>query len=766
MDTMTPGDVYKTIFDTSADAIILADAATGRLIDANPATERMLGRPRGEIIRMHQSELHPPGFPARQIFASHIQGWQEHQSNTPTEVTMLHADGRHIPAEVHSHMFEHQGRQVLLGIFRDLTARRESEALFHTITGTAQDAILILNPDGKITFWNSAAQRIFGYTPEQAVGKCIHHFLTPERYRDDALEGWNKFAQLGSGPVVGKTVELYATHSEGTELPIELSVSAVIIHGEWHAVGIARDISERVESQRKLRHKENSLAEAQRLAHLGNWELDIVNNCLTWSDEVYRIFEIERDDFNCNYDSFLNVIHPDDREMVNQAYTDSLEKHTSYNITHRLLMPDNRVKYVHEICETRYDDNDQPLLSLGTVQDITEQYLAERRLNQMNRALKTISRGNKVLTHATEEFDLLQKMCEVITDEAMYRFSWIGYAEDDAAKTLRPVAHAGHEEGYLQKLNLTWADRKRGQGPAGTAVRTGKPVIIRDVRTDPRFSPWREDACKRNYASVLSLPIIKAGRAFACLNIYASETDAFDEAEVQLLEELTGDIAYGIQSFRIHGERNRFQAAHFAMVERHKRALISTIRAISLTVEKRDPYTAGHQQRVAELAVKLGQKLGLSEDRLEGLGLGATIHDIGKIYVPSELLNRPGRLSKAEFEVIKSHSEVGYDIIKDVEFPWPVADMVLQHHERIDGSGYPQGLKGDEIIFEARILAVADVVEAIMAHRPYRPALGLDIALNELEKNRGHLYDPGVVDACFELIRVEGFSFKDQNYSC
>ena len=136
------------------------------------------------------------------------------------------------------------------------------------------------------------------------------------------------------------------------------------------------------------------------------------------------------------------------------------------------------------------------------------------------------------------------------------------------------------------------------------------------------------------------------------------------------------------------------------------------------------------------------------------------IHDIGKIYVPAEILNRPGRLTKAEFEIIKSHAEVGYDIIKDVKFPWPVAQMVLQHHERMDGSGYPNGLHGEDIILEARILAVADVVEAITAHRPYRPAVGLEKALLEIEAHRGPLYDPEVADACLHLMRDKGFTFS------
>ena len=168
----------------------------------------------------------------------------------------------------------------------------------------------------------------------------------------------------------------------------------------------------------------------------------------------------------------------------------------------------------------------------------------------------------------------------------------------------------------------------------------------------------------------------------------------------------------------------------------------------------------GHQQRVAQLARAIAQEVGLDKERIDGLRMGAIIHDIGKINVPAEFLAKPTRLTKGEFEVIKMHPEVGYNILKDIEFPWPVAEIAYQHHERLDGSGYPQGLKGSEIIYEAKIVAVADVVEAMSSHRPYRPGLGIDAALEEIETKRGQWFDPDAVDACLKLFREKGFSFQ------
>lgn len=186
-------------------------------------------------------------------------------------------------------------------------------------------------------------------------------------------------------------------------------------------------------------------------------------------------------------------------------------------------------------------------------------------------------------------------------------------------------------------------------------------------------------------------------------------------------------------------------------------SLEGTIASVARMVEARDPYTAGHQQRGAKLAVAIATEMGLNSEQVRGIELGAEIHDIGKIQLPAEILSKPGRLSELEHTLIQGHAQIGYDILKDIEFPWPVANIAHQHHERLDGSGYPQGLKGDAICLEAAIVAVADVVEAMSSHRPYRPGLGVDAALEEIESKRGLLYHSAAVDACIKLFRKNAY---------
>ena len=194
-----------------------------------------------------------------------------------------------------------------------------------------------------------------------------------------------------------------------------------------------------------------------------------------------------------------------------------------------------------------------------------------------------------------------------------------------------------------------------------------------------------------------------------------------------------------------------------------QKTLEGTISALTMTVEYRDPYTAGHQQRVSDLASAIAKEIGFSKEKIMGIRMAGMLHDLGKIAIPIEILSKPGRLSKANFELIKKHSQVGYDILNTIKFPWPLSQIVLQHHERIDGSGYPNGLSGKEILIEAKILGVADVVEAMASSRPYRQALGIDKALEEISINKGKLYDVEAANVCLKIFKDKKFEFKQDS---
>ncbi len=232
------------------------------------------------------------------------------------------------------------------------------------------------------------------------------------------------------------------------------------------------------------------------------------------------------------------------------------------------------------------------------------------------------------------------------------------------------------------------------------------------------------------------------------------------DPRLEPIKDDNGNISGAVVAFTDVTARKMAEDELKRSFEQQKIAMEGTVRAIAYTIETRDPYTAGHQRRVTRLACTIGEEMGLPIDQIEGLRMSGELHDIGKIHVPAEILSKPGQISEAEYTIIKTHSQVGHDILKTIEFPWPVAKIVLQHHERIDGSGYPFGLKGEGILLEAKILAVADVLEAMATHRPYRPALSVQESLNEIARNRGKLYDREVVDICLRLFKEKRFKFE------
>lgn len=385
---------------------------------------------------------------------------------------------------------------------------------------------------------------------------------------------------------------------------------------------------------------------------------------------------------------------------------------------------------------------------------------AERELLRVTRALKALSRCSHALVRSKELTAFLQEICHNIVEYSGYRLAWIGFAERDEKKTVRPIAQYGYENGYLETVNITWADTERGRGPTGTAIRSGRSVIVQDIHADQSYVPWRDEAAKRGYAASIALPLIQDEKTIGSLNIYSAESDAFDAEEVKLLTELANDIAYGIGALEMRSRSEQAETDLKASMEKLQKALNGTVYALTEVLQRRDPYTAGHQVRVSRLACAIAQEMELSEDQVEGIRIAGLLHDIGKISVPSDILARSGNISTLETDIIETHVQVGYEILKTIEFPWPVLDAVLQHQERLDGSGYPAGLSGDRIILEARILAVADVVEAMSSHRPYRPTLGLDQALLEITENRGIRYDPDAVDACLRIIREKDYRIE------
>jgi PAS domain S-box-containing protein len=328
-------------------------------------------------------------------------------------------------------------------------------------------------------------------------------------------------------------------------------ISSVVRLGRDTYLGTAWDITESKRAEEELKQMSQILTEGQKIAHLGSFEYVAATRETVWSEEEYRIYGLDPAGPSPAYDVMLaKCIHPDDAALLHETFTKAMQIRSVYELEHRIVRPDGSVRWVYDRAHPYFDEKGMLLRYMGATLDITERKLKEEELNRLNRTLEAISKGDQAMLRAKSLEEFLKDVCEILIKDCGHAMVWIGFAEDDEAKIVRPVASSGFDEGYLEMLNITWADTERGRGPTGTAIRTGKPYICKNMLTDLAFKPWRDEALKRGYASSIVLPIMENEKAFGAINIYSRETDPFTEDEVKLLSELAADLSYGILAMR------------------------------------------------------------------------------------------------------------------------------------------------------------------------------------------------------------------------
>ncbi len=378
--------------------------------------------------------------------------------------------------------------------------------------------------------------------------------------------------------------------------------------------------------------------------------------------------------------------------------------------------------------------------------------MSEKDLKKQIWALEAHANSASVLAKATTPHELIVGVCEGITNQFPYVLAWVGLISENNKKNIDITGASGNVRAYLDGIKVSWDEcSPSGNGPAGKAIRFGKSQLMVDSELDEDFAPWRSRANQWGIRSALAIPIKTSGKVLGVLMVYASVSNAFLPPEIKLFESLAEEVGYGLVALNnkesLEQERVQREQAQQKLID----SLELTIAAMATTMEMRDPYTAGHQRHVAEISKAIAKEMGWDDHRILGLKMAALVHDLGKVSIPAELLTKPGKLTPIEYSLMKEHVNNGYLILKDIPFDWPIADIVRQHHERMDGSGYPNGLSGDEILPEARILAVADIIESMSSHRPYRPALGLDKAIEEITLRSGKDLDAEVVNAALNL---------------
>ena len=456
----------------------------------------------------------------------------------------------------------------------------------------------------------------------------------------------------------------------------------------------------------------------------------------------------------------LNIVqmHPEaERERVKAEFLKAVQlpsRHAGYHIQRK----DGQCAPVAVSSSKSLVLDGQPVV-IGVYFDITEMEQREHSLATKRWAIGAYAGAAMALWQRHTPESLVEAICEAITRESVYLLAWVGFAEDGPGKPVRVAAPAGSAASYMDGLRQSWSeDVPLGRGPTGLCIRTGQLQIVEDTQTSPLYAPWRERAGQFGIRSSIAVPFVTNGGLRGALNVYAAHPNAFESAAIRVFQHLADQIGHGIhaieQERRLRAEQERVAKTERQLTE----ALSAMVAPIVTAMEMRDPFTAGHQMRVADIACAIGKEKGWPDARLQGLRVASMVHDIGKISISADVLTKPTKLSHADWEVIHDHPDTGFRILKDIPFPWPVAEIVRQHHERLDGSGYPLGLKGDAILPEARVLAVADVVEAMAAFRPYRPAIELETVLREIERQAGSLLDADFVRICVALFREKKFA--------
>ncbi len=653
----------------------------------------------------------------------------------------------------------------ILGISHDITGRKQveqelraSEQKFIRFFMQAPIPMAVVGNEGSIVLANEQFTEVLGYTTDDIPTlKEWWQLAYPDAfYRQEVMDSWGvAVARAARERTTVEPLECTVSCKSGAQRTV--LISGIIVDDKVLATFI--DITERKQAEQARADSEKRFRALIENATDGFSLLGMDGKLFYASPSTQRILGYAPETV-VGIDP-KDYTHPDDLESFLILLNELLQRPGgSFTTQYRFRHQDGSWRWLESTVSNLLAE---PWVNAIVInyRDITERRQGELSLQRASRAMRTLSACNEALVRATDESGLLEAICRLIVETGGYRLAWVGFPEQDAAKTVRPVARYGFDDGFLAAANITWADTERGRGPTGTAMRTGAIQVDQNFLVNPALAPWREAALQRGYQSSIALPLKSAAGLLGTLTIYASEPDAFNEDEVILLQELAEDLAFGIVTLRTRAERDRIAHEQLHHVDMLRRGLQDSIKAIANTVEMRDPYTAGHQRRVGQLTIAIARELGMSEERIQGIGLAASIHDLGKISIPAEILSKPTRLTAIEFMLLKSHAQTGFDILKDIKFPWPIATMVLQHHERQDGSGYPQGLKGEQILLESRIMAVADVVEAMASHRPYREALGIDSALKEIERGRASVYDAAAVDACLRLFSEQRFSFSD-----
>lgn len=557
---------------------------------------------------------------------------------------------------------------------------------------------LVNLPENKFVDVNESSFKTFGFTREEVIGKTSEE-LNIFVHPEKIKEAARQL--LASGYIENR--ELKVRRKDGTILDGLFSGEVIEHDGEKYYLIIMIDLTSHKRVEKAKNEKEEKYRTILETTEEGYYEIDLAGNFTFFNDPVCKLLGYSRKEL-----MGMNNRDYTDKETAKKVFQAFNKVYRTGESTKefdwQIIRKDGTRRYIEQSASLKKDSTGKPIGFRGIFHDITERKQTE----------ELLKKSEENFRHSLDDSPLGVRIVSS-NGETLYAnkatLDIYGYSSIDELRNT-PL-HKRYTPDSIAKF--LWRKEKRDRGEIGPS--------------EYEISIMRKDGEIRHIHTLRKEIFWNGKKQYQVIYQDITENRKAEEKLKETLETL-------------------------------RRSIHTTIQVLGIASEARDPYTAGHQRRVADLARAIATEMKLPHDAIEGIRMAGAIHDIGKISIPSEILCKPTMLTDLEFSLVKSHCQYSYEIIKDVESPWPLADIVYQHHERINGSGYPQKLKGEDILIEARILAVADVVEAIMSFRPYRPSLGQDIALSEIESNSGILYDHNVTKACLKIFRENHFRFS------
>jgi PAS domain S-box-containing protein len=578
-------------------------------------------------------------------------------------------------------------------------ALRQSEEKHRAILENIEEGYYEINTEGDFLFFNDAMCRILGYSRKEMTGMNSRQYSDKE----NAKKLFKTFHEVYKTGQPAKGFDWEVIRKDGTQRHIEASVSLLKDSADNPIgfSGIVRDITERIRSEEFLRKSQELYTKLVAAIPDVIIRTDLEGNILFVNENTLKIGGYRREEIEGH--NMIKFIAPEDRDEAVRNLMLMMEEKLEPR-EYKLLTKDGKAVPFEVNGDFLWNKDGTPFGVVHVGRDISERKRIEKIMRENEERLRGITNNLPGIIFQFYAKDSGEYGMSY-TSERLMEFLEIKENVDDPFPLFLSRIHEEDRDRFLASIKTATETGTSWNFEGRVAAQSGDQIWFQGLASPSRY----EDQIVFN--GIL-------------LNI--TENKRIDKELQRTLDSL-------------------------------RKAFGATVQVMISAIEMRDPYTAGHQKRCADIARAIATEMGFPQEKIDGIRMVGTIHDIGKLSVPAEILTKPTKLTKLEFSLIKQHAQSGYEMLKDIESPWPIAEIIYQHHERINGSGYPRNLKGDEILIEARIMAVADVVEAMSSHRPYRAALGIEAAIAEIEQNKGILYDNAVVDACIRLLREKGY---------